>query len=398
MFCDYFLPSQKAGGPAKSVQAIVEALNPRACSLIVTRDRDRGDSVPYSGILPDRLRRGYGARIFYASPGWRRTPRTVTLLRRLRPRIVYLNSFFSPHFSLLVLLLMRLRIAPRAPRVVLAPRGELAPSALAIKPRRKRMALWISRLTGLHEGLVWHAASAVERADIESALGRHLPRCALDAQVLEAPPPGDGRARTARVPAKTAGSLRLVYLSRISRVKNLHLALAALAAVRGHVVFDIYGAYVRPEDRAYWRECQALIERLPETVAVTYRGAVPRDDVVQTLSDYHVFVLPSAGENYGHAVVEALSAGCLVCLSDRTPWRGLEQAGIGWDVTLDQPAALSAALQDAVDMDGDEFAARQGAIARYVARHLDRDSQVRANLRLFGLQTGPGGPMDTVET
>src|SRR4029077_18366186 len=120
-----------------------------------------------------------------------------------------------------------------------------------------------------------------------------------------------------------------VFLSRITRKKNLHIALELLQQVDGSVTFDIYGPVIDP---AYWRECVAVIERMPPNVAVTYRGAIAHDDVASALSGYHFFLLPTASENFGHAIVEALAAGCPLVTSDQTPWTALRQRGIGWDL------------------------------------------------------------------
>ena len=67
--------------------------------------------------------------------------RIILLLRHFRRHsrrvdLVYLNSVFSPLFTMLPLLSQRLRLIPCRP-ILLAPRGELAPGALAIKPLKK---------------------------------------------------------------------------------------------------------------------------------------------------------------------------------------------------------------------------------------------------------------------
>ena len=49
-------------------------------------------------------------------------------------------------------------------------------------------------------------------------------------------------------------------------------------------------------------------------------------------------ILPTLGENFGHVIVEAWTAGCPVLVSDRTPWRQLASHGVGWDVALDHRA------------------------------------------------------------
>ncbi len=73
--------------------------------------------------------------------------------------------------------------------------------------------------------------------------------------------------------------------------------------------------------------------------------------VLETLSAYDLFVLPSLGENYGHVVFESLSSGTPVLISDKTPWFSSADCAIRslpldkpkqWAVTIDQHARLSA--------------------------------------------------------
>lgn len=51
--------------------------------------------------------------------------------------------------------------------------------------------------------------------------------------------------------------------------------------------------------------------------------------------------MPAQGENYGHVIAEALCAGVPILIADTTPWRNLEEQGIGWDLSLNNPKAFS---------------------------------------------------------
>ena len=110
------------------------------------------------------------------------------------------------------------------------------------------------------------------------------------------------------------------------------------------------------EDPAYWQECRDLIATLPPNVHVQYRGAVPYPKVQDVLSAYDLFVLLTLGENFGHAISDALVAGCPVLISDRTPWRNLERLNVGWDLSLEQPVLLQETLQRCIDMSPEDHA------------------------------------------
>ena len=382
VFCEYFLPSGKAGGPAKSVNAIVSALNEQYRFLIVSRDRDRGDRSPYESVRSDRFQTAYGTEVMYVSPGWRGLRSIWRALADERPDTIYLNSFFSPEFSLFVWAVARLR--SRSPALlVIAPRGELAQSALNIKRAKKQLFLVFARLVRLYANARWHAASDKERDEIVQGLEARLGLASIDPEIAIAPPPIAIAPAVTGVRVKETGNLKIAFASRISRVKNLDVAIRVVQGLKGAVTFDIYGPYPRRDDREYWASCRQLLHRSPADVSIRYRGTVPRDAVVGVLAEYHVLLLPSAGENFGHVIAEALSAGCIVCISDRTPWRDLAEHGAGWDLPLAYPEQFTAALQTCVDMGQDAFDEASANGRRYLAEIMSPQRVIEHNQRLF---------------
>src|SRR5690606_1094671 len=117
------------------------------------------------------------------------------------------------------------------------------------------------------------------------------------------------------------------FLSRLSRKKNLDFAIKVLSCVRRDVHFHVYGPTPRAEDVDYLSRCEELARNLPANVQYQYCGDVKNENVVRVLAGYDLFCLPTWGGNYGHVIREALTAGLAVVISDRTPWRGLEQLG-----------------------------------------------------------------------
>ena len=105
----------------------------------------------------------------------------------------------------------------------------------------------------------------------------------------------------------------------------------------------------------------------------------------QTLAAYHLFLLPTRGENFGHVILEALSAGCPVLISDQTPWRGLESSGIGWALPLTEPERFRAVLNQCIAMDESKFIHRSRQATRYAAAWAQNQEQeaLDAYRRLF---------------
>ncbi len=107
---EYYLPGFKGGGPVRSLSNLVERLGADFRFKIVTRDRDVGDNTPYPDIISDAWQRVGQAEVFYGSSGRFSLAGWRELLASTEYDVLYLNSFFSPRFTLEPLLLRKLRL------------------------------------------------------------------------------------------------------------------------------------------------------------------------------------------------------------------------------------------------------------------------------------------------
>jgi glycosyltransferase involved in cell wall biosynthesis len=226
---------------------------------------------------------------------------------------------------------------------------------------------------GLYSEVTWQVAGPKEEAEIRRWFG-------VKSEIVTAPDlPFLASANVHH--GKTIGSARLVFLSRISKMKNLAGGLAMLAGVAGDIQLDIYGPI---EDPSYWEHCNNVIRTLPANIKVRYCGPVSHDGATSVLAEYDAFFLPSLGEGFGHAIVEALGSGCPVLISDRTPWRHLKEKGVGWDLPLEDSGTFRRALQELVDMGPREYLGMSER-ARKAALDFVKDSEViERNRKLFG--------------
>ena len=259
--------------------------------------------------------------------------------------VMILNGFFDREFTIPALLMRRLGLIPRRP-TILSPRGEFSAGAAAIAKVHKQLYLTLTRRLGLLDDVCLHATGADEAGDIR----RH---CPWAKKIIVAPNIRMLGADRPQQPMEGVSGrpLRLVFLSRIDRKKNLHYALKVLHAAGFPVEFDIYGPI---SDAPYWRSCQSIIANLPANIAVQYHGVIPNIDVPETLARYDAFFLPTAGENFGHAIFDALAAGLPVLISDQTPWRNLEKQRAGWSLPLDNADAFAQALLTLRAMNADQ--------------------------------------------
>lgn len=326
-----FEPGFRGGGPIRSLAGIVDTVTDQTKLFLVTRDRDLGATDAYPGLSGRWVDRG-GSRIFYLNT--RRPRQWFELwhqLRKVKFDLLYVNSLWDPTFTALPVVALRLGLI-HADRLLLAPRGELAPGALSLKGRKKRIFLrsWTSFLKTMHA--VWHASS-----DNEASYIRTL-NPAAHVEVTQNPVslPLEPLAPDVGGP----GLARLVFIGRISQVKNLRSVLAALEGVSNPVTFDIYGPV---EDASYWAKCQQVMAGLPGHIRVSYKGELAAEEVRATFSKYDAFVFPTLGESFGHIIAESLSASCPVICSDMTPWTEILKGGGG--VALHDPSIRALTTQ-----------------------------------------------------
>ena len=372
---DYFDPGFKAGGAPRSVANFIDHFGDEYSFRVVTRDRDLGDSQPYEVSGSGQWTQLRHAQVLYLPPAEIGMGTLRRILNHTQHDVLYLNSYFSPRFTIAPLVLRRLGLVPTRP-TILAPRGELEPARLRLKSTKKALYLSVARILGLHENVLWHASTQTEADYFRRAIGSGIDiSVAIDLPTrmeLDAVKPSRLH--------KSEGALSIAFVSRVSREKNLDIALKLLKSVSGQIDFHVYGPHV---DVPYWKECENLISSLPANIRVHDHGAVSPRAIAGVLQRHHVMLLPTRGENYGHVVLEALVAGCLPIISDQTPWRDLEQLGVGWDIPLARPEQFRAALQRCIDMDDSQFATMSAHARRFgagVAESAEAPAQNRALL------------------
>ena len=338
-FTSWYFPGCKSGGPAQSIANLVENLGDEFTFLVVTRDRDLGDTTPYQLSGTGDWHEMGKAKVRYLGPK-RQTPRAIAQLLRETPHdILYLNSVWDLYFTTLPLLVLRLGGAPRPSRVIISPRGGFSPGALRLRHRVKKAYLWLTRRVGLYKGAIWQASTPLEAENILQVTGFSGSGVIKIASDL----PRKFQGVPEKQLVSDQGSLRIAFLSRISPMKNLGFALQILRDVQADITFSIYGPY---EDKHYWDICAGLIDTLPDNVVVKVAGTVLSTDVVATLAEHDLFFLPTLGENFGHVIVEAFQAGLPALISDNTPWRNLEAQSLGADLSLDHPEAFVAWIEN----------------------------------------------------
>jgi len=328
IFIDWFLPGYKAGGPVRSMANLAEYLKEEYEFYIYTSDKDHdGAQLEVHSDRWIEYNEG-AAHVYYSTnPSF---GEVKNVIREVKSDVVYLNSVFSLNFTVFPLFINRFFGKIRIPKVVFAPRGMFQKGALQLKASKKRAFLSIVKpLLFNTDNIVWHATDEQEVQDIKVEIGKKA-----QVQQVGNIPTTNTKDYNIVLPKD---EIRFVTISLVAKKKNHIYFLELLKGItvpKGKkLVYDIYGPI---KDEAYWQQCEEVIKELPEKIEVNYKGSVIPTQVSETLQAYHYFVLPTLGENFGHAIFEALINGVPVLLSDQTPWLGLEELNAGWSLALDK--------------------------------------------------------------
>lgn len=338
-----YLPGYKGGGPIQSCVNMVENLYDKFDFYVLCADRDYRSETPYDGVKIDEWNQVRAAKVFYMSPEMQSFKGFEKILNETEYDVLYLNGFFSPVFTIKPLLIRRFGKLKNN-KIILTPRGDFT-GGCENKKIKKYTYIYLMKLFGVYNNLLWHATSEIEEKDIKIKFPK--------AKIFTVPNLPAKFEPKSPIVKKNKGELRLVFVSRIFPKKNIKFALEILKKINtGNILFDIYGPM---EDRNYWAECKKIINGMPDNVKVNYCGEVEHSEIPHIFEQYHAFFFPTLGENYGHVIVEAMMNNCLCILSRGvTPWDDYNNNG-GFVEYLDNPDNFKNIIEKLISIDNDEF-------------------------------------------
>ncbi len=323
VFIDWYLPGYRAGGPVSSCVNMVQALSQDIQFKIVTRNTDYCHDDPYSIPANQWVSRQANEEVMYLSEDQLSFVKINRIIRETNCDVVYINGIYSRFFSIYPLLASR----RRNKRVIIASRGMLATSAIGVKQKKKQLFLGVAKVFGLYRRAEFHATNLSEMEDVLLQIGQQT-KVHVASNISKAMVENPTR------PTKDKGKLKMVSIARIAPEKNLIFLLNVLRQIKAQVELSVFGSVY---NEVYWRQCQEVIQQLPDNIAVDYGGIIEPWRVEEIIQQHHLLVLPSLGENFGHVVAESFLAGRPVLVSDQTPWRKLQTTLSGMDLPLSAP-------------------------------------------------------------
>lgn len=371
IFTEWYKPGFKAGGPIRSIANFCDHLSGFIDIFIVTTDTDYLSNEPYKGIIPNSWLNTGKEQIYYLNKENIHVNSIKKIIEDIKPDIVYVNSLYSFYFTLIpIRYAKKLNI-----KCVLAPRGMLSKGSLAVKPLKKKLFLKAIKLLKWFENVYFHATSVEEKKDIEKHIGKNV-----KIQVLKNLPLKTFKNFHPKL--KKRNSLRITTIARIAPEKNTLYALEIIKQLNIPLIYDIYGPIYNLD---YWQKCKAVINHLNDNIVVNYMGEINPNEIPDKLNKYHVFFLPTTGENYGHAIVESMFYGCIPVISNKTPWNNLEDQKIGFDIDLSNKNVFIDILEKIYEFDQDEFNQWSENAHKFALKLSDSTELTKEYLNLFNL-------------
>ncbi len=370
VFIDWYLPAVKAGGPVRSLANMIQALHESFDFYVICSDRDLMDAKPFDTITLNQWQKTQFAYVLYTTSESCRIAYYKQVIRTINPKVIYINGIFSFQFSIKPLIASR---SFQSIKTIIAPRGMLGKGALEIKANKKNGFLKLMQVFKQYNHVSWHATSEKEKSDIENKIYSN-PNVTLvsNFSIIES---------VKGLKYKNKAELRLVFVSRISKIKNLEFVISLLKQLHNQGFKNITLAIFGPiEEVDYWQKINNSIVDIDN---ITYKGILSPETLSQYLNQYEVFILPTFHENYGHAIAEALGNGLPVIISDQTPWRNLEASKAGYDIALDNESKFLESLKYFYNLDDVEFKQWQLGAIDLFKKKIDLEKIKKAYIALF---------------
>jgi glycosyltransferase involved in cell wall biosynthesis len=264
----------------------------------------------------------------------------------------------------------RAALLARKPFIV-APRGMLAPAALAFSRLKKRVVWALFQGKVVLRAACIHATSEQEYDEIRK-FGLSNP-VAIIPNGIDLPEPA------ARSISCTAGRV-VLSLGRIHPKKGLDRLVRAWARVEAaHPDWRL--RIVGPDELGHAKDLVALASEL-KTQHVSVEKSIAGDAKIAAYQQADLFVLPTLNENFAITVAEALAAETPVIATKGAPWRALQSEGCGWWIDHGVEP-LAAALSSAMVMTREALQAMGTRGRTWVARDFSWDRVARDMLDVY---------------
>lgn len=368
VFTDWFFPGSQAGGPIQSLISLMK--NSSDTFYVITRSSDLNSAIPYPNIISDSWQLSFqeNIHVYYLNENSLTENFILKIYAEINPDNVYLNSMWSPKFTILPLKVFRK--SRLSAKVLLAPRGMLKPAALKQKGFKKKLFLSFAKFNKLYSNITWHATSETEKEEIFEKFPEATIRIA----------PNISNAKISGKKIEISSPFRILTVGRISPEKGYYEAIETFSnwKPKSSIHWEIVGL----EENSELVKSIRSMANVNSQIQITLHGHKNQEELKVFYEKAHLFFLPSRGENYGHAIAEALCYGTPVVISNQTPWKNLEEANAGKTSSLDSKN-LTESLDFFLNLNPDEYQTWSQGASGYAKIHVNSLETLALNRTLF---------------
>lgn len=344
---DWFYPDYSAGGPVRSCINLIEQTKKDINWYVLTSNTNY-QTKRINPELPIKSweKLPFGGQIMYVL-ATESNAFLKQVFKSKKWKSIYVNSMYSAFFGFqAVSTAKQLRL-----NTIVCPRGMLASGSVKQKWWLKVPFLKMSKALGWYSNVQWHATNNEEAKQIK--------RWYKPPNNIEIIPNVVGKPiSNKRTTTKQPNQLRLLCVARVSPEKNIQYILDRLVNLQlNNVTLTIVGSEY---NIAYANKLKQLAAK--HGLNVMWQGYLAPEALEASLLHYDLFILPTLGENFGHAITEALRAGLPVLISDKTPWKALSKNNAGFDINLNEPHLFEEAIKKVYQMsEADWLTMHEGA-------------------------------------
>lgn len=320
------------GGPTRSAIGLAKALAEQGQQIVLFANvpgRVPQESVAVLQALGVDFREGRSAGFTIALQD------SMALLQEVQPDIVHIQGLWKLASHAMHLAAHRLGIP-----IVVSPRGMLDPWALSVKKWKKRLGMFLYQRHDLKRAVAFHATATAESDHIRGVGFTQPIGIVPNAVSFPSPLP---------IAIKSNGEKTAFFMSRLHPGKGLLLLAEAWAKVKPQG----WKMVVAGSDH-YGHKADVVAKLKALQIEEDWAFLGELDDVQkwQALVNADLFIHPSASENFGISIAEALCAGLSVITTKGCPWEEIDgQCGWWIERTVEQ---LSNAMREAMCLSDDE--------------------------------------------
>ena len=320
IFIPWYYPAFKAGGPISSIQNLTQFLGDEVNFHIITGNKDLNSSEEIKGVKTNDWQQVNKSKVIYLTKDYQNKKTFKKIVDEIRPDKIYLNGLFSYFFSILPCYLFRNNYD-----IIINPRGMFGSNALSNKRIKKLLFLKCANFFSFYKKTYWHISNENELYELKNNI-----KLVYKYQIIPNLPKNLIYEKRIRI---NRNEINLISICRINEIKNIHFILQVLKEITVKCNYKIIGFI---EDHKYYNKLQSIVKLLPNNIKVDITGLFKSNEIEKYLNDADLFISTSLNENYGHSIVESLSSGLPVLISNNCPWNGLEESFAGFRLKLDK--------------------------------------------------------------